>query len=152
MSIAGRAMQQSLFMPRRGIQSTQVPNFSLYMPIRPDLGLGIGFEMFFSAGHPAIPVPSATLHPSLAACAGLPLLSASRNITVPHTQMPFNHLQQLPASVDISAMLPDFVSGISPAVSFPSQVGSGSQTMPRTSTDHQQVPIMRHVLLKHINI
>lgn len=94
MSAQGGAIFQAPFMSPREYQSTQVPQFCPYVPISPKLGMGIGFgsgmvNMYCSAGHPMISsAPSESLHPSLAAGVGLPLMSASRNLAVSQMQMP----------------------------------------------------------------
>lgn len=131
-----------------GYQSTQVLRFSPYVPISPKLGMDIGFgtgmvNMCCSAGHPMISsAPSTSLHPSLAAGVGLPLMSASRNLALSQMQMPCIPSQQLRPFVDTSAMPQNFVlGGYSSAFNFSNEVESTSQTMPGTSTDHQQVPI-----------
>ncbi|KAH9746692.1 hypothetical protein KPL70_004491 [Citrus sinensis] len=93
-----------------------------------------------SAGHPVISsAPSASLHPSLAAGVGLPLMPASRNLAVSQMQMPCVRSQHLRPSVDTSAMPPKFVLGrYSPAFNFSNEVESSSKTMPGTSNDHHQ--------------
>ncbi|KAK9226750.1 hypothetical protein WN943_011798 [Citrus x changshan-huyou] len=91
-------------------------------------------------GHPVISsAPSASLHPSLAAGVGLPLMPASRNLAVSQMQMPCVRSQHLRPSVDTSAMPPKFVLGrYSPAFNFSNEVESSSKTMPGTSNDHHQ--------------
>lgn len=150
MSAQGGAIFQAPFMSPSGHQSTEVPQISPNVPISPKLGMGSGIgtgmvDMCCSAGHPVISsAPSGSLHPSLAAGVGLPLMPASRNLAVSQMQMACVRSQQLRPSVDTSAMPPKFVLGrYSPAFNFSNEVESSSKTMPGTSNDHHQQVLIK---------
>lgn len=151
MSAVGGVIFQAPYLSEGGIQSTQVPQFSQFLPIRPKLGMGLGFgsgmiSMCCAAGLPMLPVPAASMHASLAADAGLSPMSA-RNLGVPQMQMPFLGSQQLPtASIDTSAIMPNLAPGFSPSFSFSAQAESGYQINPSSTSNHQLLPISLVIL------
>ncbi|KAA8529110.1 hypothetical protein F0562_034091 [Nyssa sinensis] len=119
MSIGGGAQCQVLYMLPGGCQNIQVPQFFPFVANRPRMGMvmsvGYGMGMYnipCSTGLPMIPVPSASLHPSQSAAAGLPLLSGSGGVLpVPQVQQfPFNPSQPMPTAAPSSIVPPIFSS------------------------------------------
>lgn len=111
----GVAFQAPDISPSGGIRyMQQVSQFS------PSVG------MFSSNTVPGMmSVPWATsLHPSLSPAPGLPLMSFPGNHAhaAPRLQIPYVHSQQLPTSINESAVMPpNFTTSVSPQFSFSNQ-------------------------------
>ncbi|KAA8529112.1 hypothetical protein F0562_034089 [Nyssa sinensis] len=145
MSIGGAAQCQALNMLPGACQNIQVPQFFPFVANRPRMGMamsvGRGMGMYnipCSTGLPMIPVPSASLHPSQSAAAGLPLLSGSGGVLpVPQVQQfPFNPSQPKPTVAPSSIVPPIFSSQFNTS----NQGESSSPSVPIIPADFHQMP------------
>ncbi|KAK1567040.1 hypothetical protein Q3G72_007458 [Acer saccharum] len=117
-----------------GLPGEHGPQYSQFLPIMPNLDMGMGmglFGMCYPNGVPVLQAPSAaSFHPSFSGGLGMPLMPGPANLAVPQMQMPF-----YPSQVPMA----NYVSGFSPGINFPSQGDQFTfQVAPSIAIAHQQ--------------
>jgi hypothetical protein len=105
MSTGGGALCQVPYMSPAGIQSTKIPHSLQFMDMlsRPGFGMGM-VSACYSTGLPMITAPLPYLHPFPSAAAGFYLISGSRVLPVPQSQVPLIDSQALPTNTATSTV------------------------------------------------